>query len=195
MEVRVVGIDASLRGTGVCALINGTFRLQFLPDKNRRGAERLLYLRDKLFKFIDKAKPVLALLEGYSYNSEGRLFEIGEWGGVIKVGLFERKIRILTVPPYRLKKFVGVKKADGKRYPEDTYKTLIVDAVKRRYKLDTKQNDNLADAAILAKIGEVYLTGSSTYRSELEVVRDLKTTKDLKGAGSGWKFRKLRGSL
>jgi hypothetical protein len=122
----------------------------------------------------------LAVIEGYSYDSVGRLFEIGEWGGLAKVALHERGIRFVTVPPKRLKRFMGVKRDD---------KELMIAAVKRRLKFDAGKNDNLADAAAAARLAEVFLTKDTKYRSELEVVRDMQITKALKNHG---RFPKLR---
>lgn len=182
-EVRVTGIDASLTGTGVCCLEKGVFQPTFIPELKLKGAERLLSLRDRLFKVIDAFKPELVMLEGYSYNSIGRLFEIGELGGIIKVELFIRSIPLIIIPPKRLKKFMGVKRDD---------KELMIKAVKHRLKFDAGNNDDLADAAALARVAEVYLTKATKYRSELEVIRDMQVTKVLKNHG---RFQKLRGAL
>lgn len=182
-EVRVAGIDASLRGTGVCCLEKGIFQATFLPELKLTGAERLLVLRKRLFKVIDAFGPELVMLEGYSYDSVGKLFEIGEWGGIIKVGLFERRIPFQIVPPKRLKRFMGVKRKD---------KELMIAAVKTRLKYDAGDNDNLADAAALARVAEVFITKDTKYRSELEVIRDMNLIKALEKHG---KFPKLRGAL
>ena len=179
-EVRVTGIDPSLRGTGVCCLEHGVYTPTFLPELKLRGADRLLALRDRLFNVIDAFWPEMVVLEGYSYDSVGRIAELGEWTGIIKLGLRERDIPFDTVAPKRLKKFMGVKSDD---------KAFMIAAVKQRLGLDTGKNDNLADAAALARVAEVYLTNDSKYRSELEVVRSMgvvrlpeKRYKRLKGA-------------
>ena len=179
-EVRVAGVDQSLTGTAICCLENKQLQLTFLPETKLTGAERLLVLRKRLFKIIDAFHPELVALEGYSYDSIGRVFELGEWGGVIKLELFIREIPLIIVPPKRLKKFVGVKRDD---------KELMIAAVKQRYKFDAGTNDNLADAAALAKVAEVFLTKETKYRSELEVIRDMQITKVLKKHG---RFQKLR---
>lgn len=182
-EVRVMGLDLSLRGTGVCSLEKGVYTATFLPELKLVGAARLLTLRSKLFKIVDAFQPELVMLEGYSYESVGRLFEIGEWGGIVKVGLYRRKIPFEVVPPNRLKKFMGVKRKD---------KELMIKAVNFRLKFDAGKNDNLADAAALARVAEVYLTGSTKYRSELEVIKDMQTVRILK---NNEKFSKCRGTL
>jgi len=182
-EVRVVGIDASLTGTGVCCSKDGIFNAMFLPESKLRGADRLLSLRNRLFQLIDAFKPELVVIEGYSYGSVGKDFEIGELGGVIKVELREREIPFEVVSPKSLKKFMGVKR-DGKE--------LMVAAVKNRLKFDVGNNDNLADATALARVAEVIITNETKYRSELEVVRDMATSKVPK---KHEKFPKCRGML
>ncbi len=182
-EVRVIGIDASLTGTGVCCLEKGTFQTTYLPEVKLTGADRLLVLRTRLFKIIDAFKPELVLLEGYSYNSIGRVFEIGEWGGVIKVELRERGIPFEVVPPKRLKRFMGVKRDD---------KELMIEAVRKRLKFDAGKNDDIADAVALARVAEVFITEDTQYRSELEVIRDMNLIKIL---GEHERFQKLRGAL
>ena len=182
-EVRVAGIDASLTGTGVCCLTKGVYYPVFLPEVKLRGAERLLELRRRLFKVIDDFKPELVMLEGYSYDSVGRLFEIGEWGGIIKVEMCSRGIPVESVAPKRLKRFMGVTRSD---------KELMLEAVKNRLKYDAGNNDNLADAAALARLAEVYLTNDTKYRSELEVVRDMRLVRT---AQKNAKYTKRDGSL
>ncbi len=98
-EVRVIGIDASLTGTGVCCFEYDYFSPFFIPETKLTGGQRLVKLKRRLFEIIDDFKPELVMLEGYSYYSEGKTFEIGEWGGVIKVGLCERDIPFEAVPP------------------------------------------------------------------------------------------------
>jgi len=183
-EVRTLGIDPSLTGTGICYLENGEFHPYFLPETRLHGVERLAALRKRFCSIIDAHPgPTLTAIEGYSYDSIGRVFELGEWGGIIKLDLFAREIPFVVVPPKRLKRFMGVKRND---------KELMIRAVKKRLKFDAENNDDLADAAALARVAEVYLTKETKYRSELEVVRDMQITKVLKKHG---KFRELRGVL
>jgi len=182
-EVCVMGIDASLCGTGICCLKNNELELHFLPETKLRGAERLLSLRNRLCVILDDFKPKLVVLEGYSYESDGRLFEIGEWGGVIKVELYVRNIPLTIATPKQIKKFAsGDGSADKKK---------MIRSVSQRYNIDVDGNDDLADAAAAAKLGEVYLTGNSKYRSELEIVRDLKLPK----VKNGPRYKKRRKAL
>lgn len=177
-DVVVVGVDQSLRGTAICISREGVLEPLFLPEKKKRGAGRLLSIRNQIFQEVDKHIVSLAVLEGYAYDAAGRVFELGELGGVIKAEFYLREIPCISVPPTSLKKF-----ATGNG---SASKDRMIKAVAEKYGFETK-NDNIADAVALAKLGEVYLTEESTYRSELEVVKMLKEEK----AKHGNQYRKL----
>ena len=172
--MRILGVDSSLTGTGVCCLkledrANGDgtdIDLHFIREPQLRDAQRLLALRRHLRDILDVFRPDLCVIEGYAYEGLGKLAELGEWGGIIKVELEERSIPFFVVAPKRLKKFVA---GHG-----DANKDQMMESVEERYGIVT-DNDNLADAIGLAKVGEIFLTGESIFRSELEVVRDLKS--------------------
>jgi len=191
--MRIIGLDLSLRGTGVCCLkfddnSNGNgvnVDLHFITEPDLRDAQRLIALRKHLRDIVDVFKPDLAVIEGYAYDGLGRLAEIGEWGGVVKVELEERGVPFITVAPKRLKKFVA---GNG-----DASKDQMIEAVDNKYNITT-DNDNLADAIGLAKVGEIFLTSDSIFRSELEVIRDLKS--ELRGDKKAHaKYKILRGVL
>jgi crossover junction endodeoxyribonuclease RuvC len=184
-EIRTIGIDPSLRGTGICFLAGGVLTPHFLPEEKLRGAERLVELRRRLSALLDNfgAAPDIAIIENYAYDAINRLADMAEWGGQIKVELFERKIEFVVATPQQLKGFAtGNGGAD---------KDKVTEWVEKKWGLNVDGNDNLSDAATLAKMGEVYLTGESTYRSELEIVKALKEPKKKNGR----KFKKLRGVL
>ena len=191
--MRIIGIDLSLTETGICCLRvadrsngDGTDAdLHIIKEPKLREAQRLLALRRHLRDIIDVFKPDLAIVEGYAYEGIGRLAELGEWGGVIKVELEERSIPFIVVAPKRLKKFAA---GNG-----DATKEQMIEAVEKRYGVCT-DNDNLADAVGLSKVGEIFVTGKSIFRSELEVVRDLKN--ELRGDKKTYaKYEVLRGVL
>jgi len=136
-----------------------------------RGAERLSSLKRRIMQSVDVYHPELVALEGYSYESTNRLADLSEIGGVLKLELYEAKIPFIVVPPKSLKKFVTGK--------GDASKDRMMISVLQRYAYRT-DNDNIADAVGLAKFAEVYLTGFSEYRSELEVMRNFKAVKPKK---------------
>lgn len=99
--MNVLGVDPSLTGTGV-ARPDGTVAV-VRPGK-LRGVRRLAYLRDALA--LELVGATVAVIEGYSYGSKGRaLFDIGEWGGVLRLLAFEMNVPYAIVPPSTVKKF------------------------------------------------------------------------------------------
>ena len=105
-----------------------------------------------------------AALEGYSYDSVGRVFELGEIGGVIKVLLHESNIDYVVVPPSSLKKFAtGVSSAS---------KEDMVDACMRHGV--TCADDNQADAFFLARVARAFSQDVVDRRCEMDVIHALK---------------------
>ena len=79
----------------------GRLTLQPVFDPKIRwymGVERLSEIKNKLIGSLNKVS--LVVMEGYAFNPKhGRLFSIGELGGVIKMHLFERDISYYIVAP------------------------------------------------------------------------------------------------
>lgn len=164
-EFRVVGIDQALRNVGVCLNYGGELTTLLFKEPDSRGAERLSSLRRRIMPHVTAHTPDLVAIEGYSHGSTGRKFDLGEIGGVLKVELYDLNIPTIVVPPKVLKKFVT---GSG-----DASKQKMIRYVVQVYRYLTA-NDNIADAIGLAKFAEVYLTGKSTRRCELDVVKRFK---------------------
>ena len=165
-EVRTAGIDPALIKTGFCAVVGPSFSTVLIHEKWARGAERLSRVAQKLRELLDLHRPELLLIEGYSYNSNGRLCDLGEMGGVFRLLFFEKAITYRVVPPALLKHF-----ATGNGLAS---KERVMREFGGRYGLTFgEKDDDLADAAVLARMGQVILTGASTYRCELEAIRRL----------------------
>jgi len=169
-ELTVIGIDQALRNVGFC--INNLRAAQLtgmvFKEHKLRGAERLSSLRRRIISFVKGFHPDLVALEGYAYDAENRLADLGEIGGVLRVELFDLGIPHIIVPPTTLKQFVTGTGAASKE--------KMMKFVQERYNYTT-DNDNIADAVGLAKFAEVYCTGESQYRSELEVVKKFQKAK------------------
>ena len=160
----VLGVDPSLRATGLFLLEDGHVIGQAVSTGKMRGPARLVYIRDALCEMLEPNRPVLVAMESYSYGSIGKVFEIGELGGVLKVALYERGVPLILVAPVQLKKFVcGNTKAE---------KQGVIDAVNQELGLSlTPQQNDVADAAGLALIARAYLDpGSLTTRNRTEVI-------------------------
>lgn len=139
-----IGLDLSLRATG-WADVNeaGGSIFGVLPKTKLKGVPRLLHLRRELRVVMPEGPSVIAV-EGYSMGSKGRVFDIGEWGGIAKLDLYERGDSVvLLVPPSSLKMFVTGSGNAGK--------AEVVAAVNKRFGISTK-DDNEADALGLALI-------------------------------------------
>lgn len=147
----VVGIDASLTGTGLVALAQSGEMIdnQVVKPKNVRGVERLIYVENQVAGFLRTYHPTLICLEGYAFAANSQAaYQIGELGGVIR-----RRIRILKetddlynlqiVAPAQLKKFVTGK--------GNTQKNVVLLSIYRRWNIEFG-DDNLGDAYCLARI-------------------------------------------
>ena len=160
-----LGIDQSLNGTGLCVLTDVgrlVVSATVTPDELRDG-ERLVFVKTAVASVL--AGVTFAALEGYSYGSVGRVFELGEMGGVIKVLLIEHKIPFVVVPPVLLKKF-----ATGTTYA--TKDAMLSAALNRGH--DFGDADDQADAFFLARVALAYTSNAPTHRCEMDVLRTLR---------------------
>lgn len=115
--IDIIGLDLSLTSTGV-ATTEGLTALA-APDRRRAkgetrtdgdNAERLFWLEERLMQEVRDAKSrcatVLVVMEGYSYGSKGSaLFQIGEWGGVVRLDLYKAMVPWVIVTPSQVKKY------------------------------------------------------------------------------------------
>lgn len=165
MTTVVVGVDQSLRHTGVCVLeTSGRCLLLTLiePSRTLEGASSLLYIRDECTRVLAPFEISVAVMEGYSYNSVGRKFDLGEVGGTVKLVLLDKRARLCIAAPKQLKKFVtGRATAD---------KQAVMDAIKAQYK-EVITDDNEADAYGLARIALEIACPTSIKRYQLDVVK------------------------
>jgi crossover junction endodeoxyribonuclease RuvC len=160
-----IGIDYALVNLGLCTYQNGEFDGRLLHEAKLRDAARLHQTRKWILAQLDEIKPDLVAIEAYSYGSINRAFSLGEVGGVIREAVFSLGTPMIFVPPSSLKLFItghGLAK-----------KKSVIRALVERYGYATS-DDNIADAAALARLAYVFLTNTSKYRSELEVVKKLR---------------------
>lgn len=166
--MRFLGIDQSLNGTGLCVLTDAgqlVTSATVIPGElhELRDGERLMFIKAACLSMLPEVG--FAALEGYSYGSVGRVFELGEIGGVIKVLLLEHKIPYVVVPPILLKKF-----ATGTTHA--TKEAMLAAAIKRGH--DFGDNDDQADAFFLAHVARAYAKNAPTHRCEMDVLRTLR---------------------
>jgi Holliday junction resolvasome RuvABC endonuclease subunit len=165
-----LGVDQSLQSTGVAVLgVDGALRhLDTVRPGKLRDAARLTYIRDVVASLVREYRPVLAALEGYSYESVNKAFALGEVGGVLRACFYDNEVPLVVVPPSSLKLFVA---GNGQ-----ASKTQVQDSIRRKWHLSIKQND-MSDAYGLAQVARVVVTRDTVDRHELEVVTALEKTK------------------
>jgi len=139
----ILGIDSSITHTGLAAIFgyekvekDVKNKLKTIATK-KQGSQRLLETEMALETFINETAnetgytPELVVLEGYGYNPVimvgqkfgnggrpmiiGKPFELGEIGGIIKIYFLKRNIKLITIAPTKLKKWItGVGKGSSK---------------------------------------------------------------------------------
>lgn len=145
--MKIVGIDASLTGTGV-AVLDGSLRTEIIQSK-KTGPQRLIEIRDKI-RDITNLSTDLVVIEGYAFARANQAHQMGELGGVLRVMFHEIGLQVLEVAPGQVKKF-----ATGKGSAK---KEEIAVAIYKRWGQEFRTNDE-ADAFVLAMIGKAILAG------------------------------------
>ena len=104
----IIGVDQSLTETGYCILdLNTGYRKTgIIKPKKIRGVDRLNFIELQLREILILNHITRGVMEGYSYGSIGRTFELGELGGIIKMIFNKRGIPLEIVPPTVWKKEV-----------------------------------------------------------------------------------------
>jgi len=162
----VGGIDPGLRHPAVCVARSGASGFEFelvSVQPKLRGAARLDYIAQAVLAPLRAAGVRFVAIEGYSYHSIGRLCQLGEVGGVLRRDLWGAGIQYAELSPAELKKFVSGKGSASKE--------TMIHSVLQHYGVDTEDDDDLADAVGLAVFARVLLSGNSSRRCELEVVK------------------------
>lgn len=166
-----VGIDPSLTRLALAVAGDAEETVAFAA-RSLSGVPRLLTLRDRTLEWIERWRPAIVVMEGYSMASRaGRLADLGELGGVLKVALWEADYReehgtLVVVPPPQLKKFVV-----GRGNAE---KAAMIAAVVRRWNVDISTDDE-ADAYGLARLGVALLgAGEPLTVYQEDVVRKIR---------------------
>lgn len=148
---KVLGIDPSLTCSGYSRRLCGDLDTGRVKTTNKRGPDRLYYIRSAIRRIVREEKPDLVVYEGYSMGSRGNnMFNIGEMGGVVLLELWEQGIDVLIVPPKTLKLVTaGSGNAD---------KDQMIQAVFDLFGVHIASHDE-ADAFALMAFGEAFLDG------------------------------------
>ena len=145
-----LGLDLSLGSSGIVIIDNDyniiykdTFKVLQL------GVERLFFLEAQLKKMLDNySEIVVCCIESPAYRETGKIFELGEWAGIVKLELFKRSIPYIMAAPLALKKYVsGEGKSKGKE-------TVLLDIYKNFH--EEIRQDDIGDSYVLARIAHDY---------------------------------------
>ena len=160
-----LGIDLSLTSTGFVKLENGKIIKQDLTktkpsgDDVVKGLERLL----EIVNSVNLDDVSIAVVEGLAFmaRNTSALVQLSGLNYLMREKLYYKHIPFTIVAPTTLKKF-----ATGKgNSPKDS----ILLEIYKRYGISF-QNDNLADAYILARIGEALLGEQKITKFQQEVI-------------------------
>jgi Holliday junction resolvasome RuvABC endonuclease subunit len=75
-----------------------------IKPEPRKGTERLDYIEREIMGRLDECPPELVALEGYNlgaarFGKTNVIFQIGEVGGVVRLGLQRRGLSFVEIPP------------------------------------------------------------------------------------------------
>ena len=168
--MRILGIDPSLRSTGLCLLVDKRVQMSHtIQTYDLRGMVRLGYIADTINDYLT-CKPDLIVIEGYAMGVKGsRVFDIGEMGYAIKKVLYDSGIETWIVAPTSMKKFVTGKGTSNK--------SVVQDSLLTKWDIDIEQEDE-SDACGLALFG-YYIKHRREQRRLTENQRDALLSMDL----------------
>lgn len=153
----ILAIDPSLTSLGYAYEGSKRIEVGCVRPKDK-GLQRLCRLRDEVRTLLDTHQPTLVAYEGYAMGIRGggRVFDLGELGGVLKMEIYGRGIPILLVPPSNLKLFVT---GHGGTKGKDAMMQVLA---KHRGRLFSR--DDEADAYGLVLVGRSWLYPSTRPR-------------------------------
>jgi len=124
--VNILALDLSLTSTGFAGReVIGVGGSGTLDPGNRRGYERLEWIRAEVLKLAADFEADLVVIEGYSYGSKGRaILDQAELGAVVRMALRDLGYTWVEVPPAVLKKYATGRGNAGKE-------EVLVEAVRR----------------------------------------------------------------
>lgn len=169
-----LGLDLSLSSSGV-VIISDDYKIQHQSTISVKqvGVERLYFLESELLKilqdYIDKIE--LVAIESPAYRDTGKLFDLGEWAGIVKLNLFKNTLPYILVAPLQLKKYVSGK---GKNKGKDV---VLLDIYKN-FGEEIRQDD-IGDAYVLSRIAkdfyhyqqDAYFNGFEYQKEVLKVIK------------------------
>lgn len=152
--MQIVALDPSLTGFGWARSVPGSDLGElsgpawesgvFVPKG--RGVRRLQAALDQVVEITDGAEVVL--IEGYAFSSrQSHAHGLGELGGVVRLGLFQRSIPFVEIPPACVKK-LATGRGNAKK------EAVLVEAVKRLGYGGA--DNNVSDALFILQAGLIH---------------------------------------
>ncbi len=181
-----VGIDQSLNASGVCVISDeGAVQTLLTVEHPTGGAidVKLLSIRRAVISAISGAS--FAAMEGYSYDSVHRAFDLGEVAGTVKVAMLEHGVGYVVVPPVTLKLYAtGLSHASK----EDVIAAAKAEGV-------DPSNDNEADAFFLARVARDFAQNTAKKRREMEAIHSLRLSTSGKQRKPARRVRRIKNAL
>ena len=169
-----IGIDQSLRSTGIAALHDNYPNCDLIqPPDSCRAEYRLAYIRDGIDAFIDAHGPCThACIEGPALGATNRGDDLGQLRGVILLYLLDKGIPRTVIQPTTLKKF-GARRGDAS-------KEKMIKTAEAEFDILLGTQDDMADALWLARIAQALNENTRLTRPQLEVVYGIRNPKTKK---------------
>ena len=183
---RVVGLDLSLKGPGVCAA-SGDARAKvgegleievakFRAGEDVRGPQRLATVSRAIESWLASRGLLtpgrLFAQEGYSFASQ-QAHSLGEIGGCVRMILWEYGCNLIVVPPSTLKKYLTGKGVGDKN--------IVMKHVFKRWAFDSDDDDE-CDAFGCSVLGLVAVSDDAGWTN---AEREILTKKVERYAGQG----------
>lgn len=156
-----IGIDQSLTCTSLAFFRGKKIEVhQIRPGT--AGIARLDVIQKKFRELLGSEKPYGMAIEGYAFGAQGKVFGLGELGGLLRLELYQRGYPLIEVPPTTLKKFLT---GQG-----NVQKQVMIKELYKKYEIDTN-DDNDCDAIALAiyarEFYETEMHFIETFRDEI----------------------------
>lgn len=186
-----MGIDQSLNGTAIVILpennnISARIEEVTSPEKYDYIA-KLNYIYTHIAGILWDALPVIVVMEDYSYGSKFNREKLGEVGACVKLAFYKYKMennsdaKLFIVTKGQANKFLCNK--------GNLQKSDIKLEVYKKWGLDT-HNDNIADAYLLAKIGQaINDIGTCKFEYERKIIQDILKPKQEKVVKKDKKYK------
>lgn len=162
-ETVILGVDPSLRATGLCLLYQDGRITPGTIEVKTKGVERLDDIAKACIDWFTRASHVF--IEGYAYGAKAGREYAGELGGVLRLQMYRQFLPFRVVQPTTLKKFVT---GNG-----NAAKNLVLEQCFKRFGIgsETLRNDNEVDAYILARIGQAIIMDTKVTKAQKECLK------------------------